>query len=201
MLTAASRCPRRWHRIFAANGLAIQRLPFGWSFSPAVFQELGRLVRNTVRRFGVRSWVYLDDFLLASTCRATLHRVCHMLLSKLRGRGLLSVRRVCLSLHPTLSSRGKRSMGWGGGCSTRRTLWCEGWLGGGHAVEAAPFAAGPPAVGGEAQVRLAALHGWGLHARAGGARFVPPAAPVCLSHGVCVCVSRSGWIARGHRTS
>ena len=34
------RMPRHWRRVFVVNGLAIQRLPFGWTFSPAA--RLGR---------------------------------------------------------------------------------------------------------------------------------------------------------------
>ena len=30
------RMPRSWRRVFVVNGLAIQRLPFGWTFSPGV---------------------------------------------------------------------------------------------------------------------------------------------------------------------
>ena len=37
---------------------------------------MSRLVRNTLRRFGVPSWVYLDDVLIASTNRTALQKAC-----------------------------------------------------------------------------------------------------------------------------
>ena len=39
--------PRRWWQLFVVCGMAVRRLPFGWAFLPAIFQELAtRLVKN-----------------------------------------------------------------------------------------------------------------------------------------------------------
>ena len=100
--------PRNWRRVFVVNGQAIQRLPFGWAFSPAVFQELmSRLVRNTLRRFGVPSWVYLDDVLIASTDRTALQEACQALLGKLRRAGFIVSEKSVLEPTPTIVFVGK----------------------------------------------------------------------------------------------
>ena len=82
--------PRRWRRLFVVCGMAVRRLPIGWAFSPAIFQELAsRLVRNYLCGNGVRAWVYLDDILLASTSVSRLQRARDRVLRQLTWAGFL----------------------------------------------------------------------------------------------------------------
>ena len=82
--------PRWWRRLFVVSGKAVRCLPFGWAFSPTIVQELAsRLVRNCMRGSGVRTWVHLDDKLLASTAVPRLQRARDRALLKLAWAGFL----------------------------------------------------------------------------------------------------------------
>ena len=72
------RLPPLWRRIFVVEGgsgrkFRYDRLPFGWSYSPAVCQRLVLAgVRRVLSRRGVRGWVYLDDILLSAKRKGRL---------------------------------------------------------------------------------------------------------------------------------
>ena len=100
--------PRRRRRLFVVRGMAVRRLPFGWSFSPAVFKELTqRLVRNCLRGCGVRAWVYLDDILIASMSSSKLQRARDRVLCKLTRAGFLVSDKSELTPHRSLTWVGK----------------------------------------------------------------------------------------------
>ena len=100
--------PRRWRRLFVVRGMAVRRLPFSWSFSLPIFQELTRrLVRNCLRRCGVRAWVYQDDMLLASTSSSKLQRAQDRVLRKLTRAGFLVSNKSELTPQQSMTWMGK----------------------------------------------------------------------------------------------
>ena len=85
------RLPPRWRRVFVVQGglgrkFRYARLPFGWSYSPAICQRLVlAVVRRVLSRRGIRGWVYLDDILLSAKRKGRLHgalRECQRLLRR-----------------------------------------------------------------------------------------------------------------------
>ena len=66
--------PKRWRDIFqvsvSGQGYAWSSLPFGWKYSPVIWQRLmGGLVENSVFDLQVRPFTYLDDGLAAGARR------------------------------------------------------------------------------------------------------------------------------------
>ena len=87
--------PRKASRIFRfytrqGGGLvSLDRLPFGWAFSPFICQELlGRVVRGIVPQ-GVYLVHYLDDFILLSCDRDLLEGVTETVAVRIRQAGFL----------------------------------------------------------------------------------------------------------------
>ena len=74
------RLPPLWRRVLVVQGgsgrkFRYTRLPFGWSYSPAICQRLVlAVVRRVLSRRGIRGWVYLDDILLSARRKRCLHR-------------------------------------------------------------------------------------------------------------------------------
>ena len=69
--------------------MSLDRLPFGWAFSPNLCQELlGRVVRDVVPE-GVYLVHYLDDFILLSDDRDLLESVTESVATRIREAGFL----------------------------------------------------------------------------------------------------------------
>ena len=64
--------PAAWEQIFLVEGRSGRRyrylrLPFGWSYNPAICQPLvTAVIRQVMDRKGVRGWVYLDDIVVVN---------------------------------------------------------------------------------------------------------------------------------------
>ena len=66
------------------------RLPFGWSYSPAICQRLVlAVVRRVLSRRGIRGWVYLDDILLSARRKARLRMAVRDCKKALRRAGFI----------------------------------------------------------------------------------------------------------------
>ena len=95
MLTGASDSPPLWRKIFVVEGgsgrrFRYARLPFGWSYSPAICQRLVMaVVRRVLSRKGIRGWVYLDDILLSARRKGRLPRAVRDCAALLRLAGFI----------------------------------------------------------------------------------------------------------------
>ena len=89
------RLPPLWRKVFVVEGASgrrfrYARLPFGWSYSPAICQRLVMaVVRQVVSRRGIRGWVYLDDILLSARRKARLRRAVSDCIALLRRAGFI----------------------------------------------------------------------------------------------------------------
>ena len=67
------RLPPLWRRI--GRRFRYARLPFGWSYSPAICQRLVlAVVRRVLSRRGIRDWVNLDDILRSARRKGRLRK-------------------------------------------------------------------------------------------------------------------------------
>ena len=105
--------PRKASRIFRfytrqGGGLvSLDRLPFGWAFSPFICQELlGRVVHGIVPE-GVYLVHYLDDFILLSCDRDLLEAVTETVALRIRQAGFLVSSKSTLSPVQVLQALGK----------------------------------------------------------------------------------------------
>ena len=85
------RLPPMWRKVLVVKGgsgrkFRYARLPFGWSYSPAICQQFVlAVVRRVLSRRGIRGWVYLDDILLSARRKGRLRgaiRECQRLLRR-----------------------------------------------------------------------------------------------------------------------
>ena len=87
--------PAKWRRAFVLGGggregFRYKRLPFGWAYSPVIFQRFMKaLCRSALQGAGVHFFVYIDDILLAGTCVPALRRALGLLVRKLEGCGFI----------------------------------------------------------------------------------------------------------------
>ena len=87
--------PVAWRRVFVVQGgsgrkFRYSRLPFGWSYSPAICQRLVQaIIRRVLSRHGVRGWVYLDDILISCQRRGRLRRASRDCKVRLRKAGFI----------------------------------------------------------------------------------------------------------------
>ena len=79
-------------------GFRYKRLPFGWAYSPVIFQRfIKALCRSALQGVGVHFSVYIDDILLVGTCTRALGRAVELLVRKLEGCGfIISDKGVCV---------------------------------------------------------------------------------------------------------
>ena len=89
------RLPPLWRKVFVVEGgsgrrFRYARLPFGWSYSPAICQRLVMaVVRRVLSRRGIQGWVYLDDILLSARRKARLRRAVRDCIALLRRAGFI----------------------------------------------------------------------------------------------------------------
>ena len=87
--------PVAWRRAFVVQGgsgrkFRYSRLPFGWSYSPAICQRLVQaIIRRVLSRHGVRGWVYLDDIVSSCQRRGRLRRAVRDCKARLRKAGFI----------------------------------------------------------------------------------------------------------------
>ena len=66
------------------------RFPFGWSYSPAICQQLVMaMIRRVLSPRGLKGWVYLDDILLFARRKGRLRRAVRDCIARLCGAGFI----------------------------------------------------------------------------------------------------------------
>ena len=85
------------------------RLPFGWSYSPAICQRLVlAVVRRVLSRRGIRGWVYLDDIRLSAGRKGRLRKAVRDCAALLRRAGFIVGAKSEISPTESISFIGKQ---------------------------------------------------------------------------------------------
>ena len=87
--------PRGWRRVFVvqtADGRLWRytRLPFGWRYSPLIYQSLVRgIVAAALRGVRARAWVYIDDILVTARSPPEVQRAVRLIIRRLQRAGFI----------------------------------------------------------------------------------------------------------------